>query len=173
MPPRPYEQGPLGPSDYGIDPPESRQGLAANTYVNIRYRYLARTTPTRRGVKATATSVTVDAEVDSAQSWNLDLGNSRLLAHEQLHFDITHLYAVRWQRVLDTQVAKQRLTAFAKDKDAAAAQLNAAIDRDFQTVKDAMFKFQKQYDDETSRGLDHMRQDQWQERIRQELIELE
>lgn len=173
LPPRAYEQGPLGPPDYGIDPPEDRQGLAAYTYVGIRYRYLARSMSTRKGVKITATSVTVYAEVDPARSWNLALENSRLLAHEQLHFDIAHLYAVRWRRVLQARIAKQRLTAFAKDQAAAAAELDAALERDFLGVKDAMFKFQQQYDDETSRGRDYARQDQWQERIRQELAELE
>jgi hypothetical protein len=168
-PPRPYEEGPLGPADFGGEPPINRQGLVAFTYSSIRYSYLYLPMPTAKGVNIAATSAEVYAEVDPAQSWNMASDDSRLLAHEQGHFDITQIYALRWRRAVNELIDTKRLTASGANEELARASLDARIERDFRAVKDAMLKEQQQYDDETNNGRDYSRQDEWQRRIRDNL----
>ena len=82
-------------------------------------------------------------------------GSDNVLAHEQLHFDITELFARRFRRQLDT-------TQFTKN-------IKAEVGAIFKQINKELLEYQDRYDLETnsSRLLD--RQREWQLKVRKAL----
>lgn len=97
---------------------------------------------------------------DQALSWvNPAKKDTRLLAHEQLHFDIAEVYARRLEKKLNSL----RLTQGDKSK----------VKRLHQRYTQAQLAFQESYDKETLHGIKHREQQAWRRKIDQLLRQSE
>ncbi len=103
----------------------------------------------------------VQAAFDPTVSWWREPATAtpRLLRHEQLHFDITEVYARR----LRQKLAAVRVPC---------AQLGSAFERLAQGVYADWEKAEQQYDHDTNHGLKAEPQAQWEAQVQQQLAEL-
>ncbi|HET9502917.1 MAG TPA: DUF922 domain-containing protein [Hymenobacter sp.] len=103
----------------------------------------------------------VQAAFDPAVSWWREPATAtpRLLRHEQLHFDITEVYARR----LRQKLAAVRVPC---------AQLGSAFERLAQGVYADWEKAEAQYDRDTNHGLLPAPQAQWEAQVQQQLADL-
>ncbi len=89
-------------------------------------------------------------------SWyKYDLASPNLLAHEQLHFDITELHA---------RILRQKVAAFNFTKDA-----QAEMKQLYNEVTAQLKEYQDQYDTETNYSMNKEKQQEWQEKVKKEL----
>ncbi|MFV0606105.1 MAG: DUF922 domain-containing protein [Niabella sp.] len=86
-------------------------------------------------------------------------GLENLLSHEQLHFDISELYARKAVRALSSK-------KFSKNY---AKEINLIVQEFFNQAK----QYQIQYDTETANGTNKTTQQDWNDRIRKQLQETE
>lgn len=103
--------------------------------------------------------VKVESVFETKASWSKNKKSDRLLFHEQLHFDITEIYARRLRKELAT------LTGACDDP----AKINQVTDRVFEEWK----KQEDVYDKETDHGLDQEKMKIWAAKISSELKSLE
>lgn len=106
-------------------------------------------------------SGSVQAAFDPTRSWVRDPAalTPKLLRHEQLHFDITEMYARR---------LRQKLTSVRIP----CAQLGPAFERLSQGIYADWEKAESQYDSDTNHGLRPAQQAQWEAQVQQQLTEL-
>ena len=94
---------------------------------------------------------TVRAEFEKNNSWYYPKRKTdAVLNHEQLHFDITELYA----RELRTKLASMKNPC---DK--------SSVGLVYQANENAFVEFVRQYDIETSHGVNKQKQSEWESRI--------
>ncbi len=98
-------------------------------------------------------SLLAETRFDKERSWQKGNGSTALLAHEQLHFDITELYARKLRQ------------HFAAMPDPC-AMAEADIRADIQSLVDGWHDEQLRYDSETDHSLDRDGQAVWDKRIR-------
>ncbi|WP_338733273.1 DUF922 domain-containing protein [Mangrovimonas cancribranchiae] len=84
--------------------------------------------------------------------------DAHVLAHEQLHFDITELFARKFRK----RISQVKISNKVRDR------LNAI----HETILKELANFQNQYDNETDYSRNKDKQLQWQKRVRDELKEL-
>ncbi|MBA3649513.1 MAG: hypothetical protein H0W62_13345 [Chitinophagales bacterium] len=100
-------------------------------------------------VNGKISAYTVYASFEPGRSW-IKIDTSSVLHHEQLHFDITELYA-------------RKLYAEMKSK---AGQLTASKSKEiFSGINKEWGKTQEQYDEETAHGIVSEAQEQWVAKI--------
>ena len=106
---------------------------------------------------------TVLATFDPGKSWVRDATtiSAALLRHEQLHFDITEVYARR---------LRQKLLVF--QARANCAKLQPAFDNLTQPVYQEWDREEARYDSETSHGLNTVRQAYWEKQTQLKLEQL-
>ena len=105
------------------------------------------------------TYFTIIAVFNKNQSWIKDSISNNLLKHEQLHFDITELYARKIRKEL----------IYAIDN-----YISVVIcDSIFKAMYAEMLEKQSKYDKETSHGTIVEKQIEWEEYIQNELAKLE
>lgn len=105
--------------------------------------------------------VNVQAYFREATSWYIKEDTSKdLLIHEQLHFDITELYARRLKK-------KLALSTFDFNK------CNFQLDSTYKILKLNMDKEQEKYDFETLHGLDKQKQSEWNKNIKNLIEDLD
>lgn len=104
---------------------------------------------------------TARASFDPATSWVRDPARMTpaLLRHEQLHFDITEVYARR----LRQQLAAMQVPC---------NKLGSAFDQVTKAAYAAWQQAEDAYDRDTSHGLQHEQQAKWEAQVRQQLTEL-
>ncbi len=93
---------------------------------------------------------------NTEKSWTKDTESDYLLAHEQLHFDITELFV----RKLRKQLAK-----FGDD----CQKLNTHIEEYYNRNYREFVTYQDQYDRETEHSLNRSQQAYWQQKVAREL----
>lgn len=121
----------------------------------------------------TSTNISVQAHCDGNEmkfdvkcqfavldSWTKNKSSESLLQHEQLHFDITEIYARQLRQKLEQQ--KSLCTG---DK----RKFNAVVNKVFADWK----KTQERYDAESKHGIDGAKQQQWTENVANLLTSLE
>jgi len=102
----------------------------------------------------------VVAAVDTKQSWvRKDAKNDTVLNHEQLHFDIQELYARKLRKVMREEIRPGK-------------QLSRKALRLFKKIHKELDKCQTAYDKETRHGIDAEAQQEWDQKIREELESL-
>lgn len=140
---------PLQWSDFSGKPDSPDTEFAAATYAGLELDVAEVNLSGRVTFK-------VRAVFDSQRSWaHPDRKDDHVLAHEQLHFDITEIYARRLERKLNAMQLK------VKDKDIAkklAMQYN-----------EAQMKEQERFDKECVHGLDRRNQEGWRSNVDREL----
>lgn len=99
------------------------------------------------------------AVFDRNKSWTRkNMNDSKLLAHEQLHFDIAEVYARRLEKRLNDMQLKRKEAKLAK--------------RLHHKYNNEQLKVQALYDEETIHGLSEPVQARWQELVSEGLINL-
>ncbi len=93
-----YREGRLSIADFSMTPPRERNQLDAvvSTQLRIHFRYECRIGRSTRYPKAVAnlSSVDVFAVMHPEQSWIVKPDDTRLLDHEQGHFDVAQIVAL-------------------------------------------------------------------------------
>ncbi len=138
---------PLTWSDYRARP-EAGSPFAAITTAGIGYRL----SYTRRSMKAT-----VFCYMLPARSWVKSTARKTLLTHEQLHFDITEIYARRLQKAFNAY--RFRFQTVSRD-----------LNRLFEKIDKEKNKANEQYDRETNFSLNDTQQARWGRKVKAALV---
>ncbi len=137
-------------SDFKAIPPADSQ-VAATTASGIAYRFSA--LEERGEMKV---DCTVETYFYPEASWyRPEKANANILSHEQLHFDISELFARRMRK----KVAGYRFTSDVK------AEMRAIYTETIEEMRD----FQKRYDQETNYSRAEEKQREWNHMIAQAL----
>ncbi len=107
-----------------------------------------------------SSTVTIQCYFNRQRSWTKDKESKYLLAHEQLHFDITELFV----RKLRKQIA-----ALGND----CQKLNQHIEEYYNKNYRAFVRYQHAYDSESKHSLNKEMQAYWEKKVARELKELE
>lgn len=155
---RRYSDGPLTANDFGATVPDPRPRengvqLEAFTFVDIAYDFRYRSQDSASRTRLTLKSIEVYAVVHRSKSWNLRESSKDLLDHEQGHFDLAAIFALRMQLDFDKQLDEGRgiTTTGANEKDAALA-MRRDIDRLIRAASEEMVKANQEYDRVTAHG---------------------
>jgi hypothetical protein len=136
--------------DFRGTPPGSRR-VAATTASGISYSYR---TMGQEGAYRLDYEVTAYFYPD--RSWyHPELCDSVVLSHEQLHFDISEIYARKMRNILGSRI-------FGPNVKAEVRQVFAQINRE-------LSQFQQRYDSETDYSRDHEAQARWNRLIAERL----
>ncbi|MEJ2584041.1 MAG: DUF922 domain-containing protein [Robiginitalea sp.] len=137
-------------ADFKGIPPETKS-VAATTASGISYSYKTQGPRGRYRL-----DYQVNAFFYPYKSWyHPDLCDSVVLSHEQLHFDISELYARRMRHLLEDQI-------FGPD-------VRAEVRRIFKQVNRELSEFQDRYDRETDYSRDREAQVRWNAEISRRL----
>ena len=135
--------------------PNDDSDAAAITASGITVELSAKTTQT----KLIEHNAIIEARFYPDKSWyRKELANSFILAHEQLHFDITELYARKLRQEIDN-------ATFSIHIKKEISKLNKAIDKELRDL-------QKRYDHDSNFSLKMETQRKWQEYVDRELNKL-
>ncbi len=138
--------------DFRGTPPESKR-VAATTASGISYSYKTTGSPGRYRL-----DYEVLAYFYPQQSWyHPDLCDPGVLAHEQLHFDITELYARRMREILARKTFGNNV--------------KAEVRRIFRQLNRELTEFQDRYDRETDFSRNREAQGRWNAGISRKLSE--
>ena len=136
--------------------PNSNSDAVALTASGITFGYSVKTTNDR----IVGYSASVEAHFYPNKSWyKTSKADDYILAHEQLHFDITELYVRKFRQQLERLVVNQNIKT----------QLNQI----HQAINKALDKTQKTYDEETNHSINNAAQKYWQEYVHKELEKLD
>ena len=139
-------------TDFKGVPPEAKQ-VAATTASGISYSFQSEGNRGRYRV-----DYQVNAFFYPHKSWyHRELCDSVVLSHEQLHFDITELFARRMRKLMDGRT-------FGPD-------VRAEVRRIFKQINSELSDFQARYDRETDFSRDREAQARWNAGIARQLSE--
>jgi hypothetical protein len=149
----PWEAGrKLRWEDFRGTPPNAKK-VAATTASGISYSYQTRGTPGQYRL-----DYEVTAYFYPHKSWyHRDICDSVVLSHEQLHFDITELYARRMRTLLE--------------RERFGPNVKAEVRRIFKRLNRELSEFQARYDRETDFSRDREAQGRWNDEIGRKLSE--
>lgn len=150
----PWQEEPLKWSDFRGTPDPSNP-FHANTGSGISYSYSIRTSGTE-----TEFNYEVISYFIPQNSWvKPGKTSEHLLAHEQLHFDITELHA-------------RKLRAYLEKVDVNSKNLKKELESLYRQTEKERAEMQKKFDMETRHSQNRELQAGWQEIIREELQKL-
>jgi len=128
--------------DFNGKPDKSMQA-AALTYTDIHVG---------ASLEGGKTNVIVDNFFDTKLSWSKNKTSAALLAHEQLHFDITELY---------TRKIRKRLNEIVSEKTIK----NGSLSKESSKLLKQWKEFQLEYDTETNHGTIPDKQKEWEQKV--------
>jgi len=132
--------------------PHPRSNVGAVTYSGMRYSFEG---------NSNAYNITVVATFDPERSWvNKKAANNHVLRHEQLHFDITELYARKMRAAL------KKISPGTQKPDVAASKL-------YNRYTNESREYQDRYDHETDHSRNEAKQAFWDKKITGELAALD
>jgi hypothetical protein len=138
-------------ADFKANPNQNSDAVAL-TASGITFGYSLKTS----GERIIDFSSSVEAHFYPNKSWYLkDKGSAYILAHEQLHFDITELYARMFRAQLKGLVVTQNV----KDQ----------MQRLHKAINEAVDETQKRYDAQSNHSMNAKVQKQWEAIIDKEL----
>jgi hypothetical protein len=97
-------------------------------------------------------AVTVQNYFDANLSWSKNKTSASLLAHEQVHFDITEIY---------TRKIRNKLNSIASEETIR----NGTMNKESTILLKEWRAFQKKYDDETNHGIIADKQKEWEQKV--------
>ncbi|MFS4494029.1 DUF922 domain-containing protein [Maribacter sp. 2308TA10-17] len=126
---------------------------AATTASGITYRF---------STSGTSNSIEVDFKIDTFfypnKSWyQPELCDEVILSHEQLHFDISELYARKMRKRLAAATFTHK-------------NVKAKVKAIYRNINEELSEFQNQYDSETNFSRDREQQAIWNEKIAKMLL---
>ncbi|WP_439150911.1 DUF922 domain-containing protein [Winogradskyella sp.] len=138
--------------DFKAEPSEGVEAVAL-TASGITFGYSLKTS----GQRIIDFSTSVHAHFYPNKSWYLeDRSNAYILQHEQLHFDITELYARMFRQQLERLEVNQNL--------------KEQMSRLHTAINEAVNETQKRYDAQTNHSINTEMQEQWNTFINKELL---
>ena len=133
-------------SDFRGIPPES-QRVAATTASGISYSYRTQGAPGKYRL-----DYEVNAYFYPEKSWyHAEICDSVILSHEQLHFDISELFARKMRKVLEERTFGRNV--------------RAEVRRIFTEINRELSEFQDRYDRETDFSRNREAQTEWNRRV--------
>lgn len=136
--------------------PNPNSDAVALTASGITFGYSVKTS----GKRIVNYSASVQAHFYPNKSWYLtEKADDHILAHEQLHFDITELYVRKFKQQLERLVVNQNIKT----------QMNQI----HHAINEALDKTQKTYDEQTNHSINIGAQEYWENFIKEELKKLE
>ncbi|APY07590.1 DUF922 domain-containing protein [Winogradskyella sp. J14-2] len=136
--------------------PNPNSDAVALTASGITFGYSVKTA----GKRIIGYKTSVQAHFYPDKSWYLsEKADDYILAHEQLHFDITELYVRKFKQQLKRLVVNQNIKTQMK-------QIHIAIN-------EALDKTQKMYDQQTNHSINVEAQYYWENYIKEELKKLD
>ena len=145
---RVYETGPLTPRDFQAAIPEDDRGLDAWTTSDLTYRYRYEARIVGRRATARVTQVDIEAVVIPGESWNRQPENLSLLDHEQGHFDLTQIAALKAR----LHFAQQRISRSAATAAGAVRSIESELQQKMGEFLDELKRQHEQYDRLTNHG---------------------
>ena len=121
--------------------------------------------------EATVHNLHFEAIMDRAKSWwrsELDsISTANVLQHEQIHFAIFELAA----RGLNSRIREiaARIQSTGQTMEEARRAANARLEQELQAATEQLTERQREYEKETSNGMNRSRQKQWWDTIQAEL----
>lgn len=181
-PERRWDAGPLTADDFQAPVPDPlpklgrvRQHALTQTSVRFRTKYNYITFRGKNGgdeVQATLTDIDIYAVFLRDKSW-LSPGGRKLLDHEQGHFDITQLHALKARLSMQQQLSEGKAPlGIGGDLAAAVEDLNRQIDESLRPVYERIDVAQQQYDRDTLHGTRAANQRAHRKRHLEVLLEL-
>ena len=156
---RRYEQGPLVKKDYQGSAPRSIKKFAASTEIEVQYEYRYQLHEKNQRFQIHVTDLEVYSIMLPKKSWNRQLYNVRLLDHEQGHFDIGEIFALRAEIEIARKMKDiRRFFSTGKSKASAIAKLEETLSQYFSRIVAEMNEEQVAYDDTTNHGRDQKAQ---------------
>ena len=156
---RRYEQGPLVKKDYQGAAPDSIKKFAASTEIEVRYEYRYQLHQKNQRFQIYVSDLDVYSIMLPKKSWNRQLYNVRLLDHEQGHFDIGEIFALKAEIEIARKMKdKRRFLSTGKSKASVLAKLEETLSQEFSHVVAEMKEEQIAYDNATNHGLDRKAQ---------------
>lgn len=156
---RRYEQGPLVKKDYQGSAPDTIKQFAASTEIEVRYEYSYQLYQKDQQFQIYVTDIEVYSIMLQKKSWNRQLYNVRLLDHEQGHFDIGQIFALKAQIEIARKMKdKRRFLSTGKTKAGVIAKLEETLSQEFFHIVTEMTEAQIAYDGVTNHGLDQKSQ---------------
>lgn len=142
-------------ADFKANPNLSSDAVAL-TASGITFGYSVKTS----GRQIIGFSTSVEAHFYPNKSWYLkEKGNDNILRHEQLHFDITELYARQFRE----QIMRLEVNQNVKEQ----------MTRLHATINEALNETQKRYDKQSNHSINIEMQKQWENFIADELKKLD
>ena len=136
--------------------PNPNSDAVALTASGLTFGYSVKTS----GRKIVGYTSSVEAHFYPDKSWYLrGKADDYILGHEQLHFDITELYARKFRQQLERLVVNQNIRI----------QMNQI----HEAINEALTKTQKTYDEQTKHSINVDAQKYWNNYIKEELKKLE
>ncbi|WP_179346081.1 DUF922 domain-containing protein [Winogradskyella ursingii] len=137
--------------------PNPNSDAVALTASGITFGFSIKTTNRNRVVDFTAT---VESHFYPNKSWYVEsMADDYILAHEQLHFDITELYARMFREKLSKLKPNQNI--------------KGQLKRLHNSINEALDKTQKRYDFESNHSMNPEMQKKWELFIELELKKLD
>lgn len=141
--------------DFKADP-DANSDAVALTASGITFGYSVKTS----GRRIIGFTTSVEAHFYPDKSWYLtESADDYILGHEQLHFDITELYARKFRQQLDRLVVNQNIKI----------QMNQI----HEAINTALTKTQHTYDEQTQHSIVVDAQKYWENFIAEELQKLD
>ncbi len=146
-----YTEGPLTAKDFQAPIPAFVKipGQVAETNTDIRCEFKYRVYRTRGRSIARLSSIDIRAVVIPRKSWNRQPQNVRLMDHEQGHFDLAHIAALRAQRRLATS---RPLSGSGTTPEQAVQDLQQQVDKRLQQIREELLAAHTAYDKVTRHG---------------------
>ncbi|MFC4721127.1 hypothetical protein ACFO5O_02255 [Geojedonia litorea] len=137
-------------------PAKNQSGAVAVTASGITFGYSVQRTDS----KIIDFSANVEAHFYPDKSWvKKELANDYILAHEQLHFDITELHVRKFRkRISEVKISEQ---------------LNTTLNRLHAQINKELAEMQNQYDKESNNSIDKIAQAKWMVFVAEELRKYE
>lgn len=132
-------------------PPQRRSVMVAESFTQLSYYW---------DCNGDEVEFSVHAHFNPRKSWVRGEPTTKLLEHEQLHFDITELYARRLRRNFS-------------ELDAPCSYPKEMISDHYRELMSDWRKTQERYDRETSHSLVRSEQKKWEEWVSEELAALQ
>jgi hypothetical protein len=157
-PDRPYNDGPLTEADFQGQRPTSGKlagsPFQAYLFLDINWSSQYRTAVRGRVATAYLTQFDATAASDTSKSWHRwGKNKSELLDHEQGHFDITQIHALRLEIKFRKLLAAKKPPAGTGQTEAAAVEgLNNLLDKQCRAAKAVCDEENVEYDRLTTHG---------------------
>jgi hypothetical protein len=130
--------------------PDKSNPAAALTYTDIKIN---------ASLNNDVINISVENVFNKNLSWSKNKNSASLLAHEQLHFDITEVYTRKIRLKMNEIATVQTMQ-------------NGTLNKESSKLLKEWKQFQNQYDEETKHGILVDKQQEWQLKVEKLLMEI-